>query len=46
MSEEDNMTMMTMILVVIGAATCTGWMFKLVDIIERPNRNEHRKVIY
>lgn len=44
--KEDNMTMMTISLVVIGAATCTGWVFKLVDIIERPNRNEYRKMIY
>lgn len=40
MIEEDNMTTTTMVLVVIGAATCTSWVFKVVDIIERPNRTE------
>lgn len=32
------MTTWTMLLVVIGAATCTKWVFNLVDIIERPGR--------
>ncbi len=28
------MTTSTLILTIIGAATCTGWLFKLIDIIE------------
>lgn len=28
----------TMAMVIIGAATCTGWLFKLVDLIEGPAR--------
>lgn len=30
------MTMTTAILSIIGAATATGWVFHLVDAIERP----------
>ena len=33
--KEDTMTTWTILLVVIGAATCTSWVFKLVDIIEK-----------
>lgn len=33
--KDMNMTTTTMILVVIGVATCTSWVFKLVDIIEK-----------
>lgn len=32
------MTTWTMFMVVVGAATCASWVFKLVDIIERPRR--------
>lgn len=32
------MTTSTLILTIIGAATCTGWLFKLVDLIEKPAR--------
>ena len=32
------MTTGTLLLVTIGAATCTGWLFKLIDLIERPAR--------
>lgn len=31
------MTTSTLLLIVIGAATCTGWLFKLIDLIERPS---------
>lgn len=29
------MTTWTMLLVLIGVATCTSWVFKLVDLIEK-----------
>lgn len=32
------MTTSTLLLVTIGAATCAGWLFKLVDLIEMPDR--------
>ena len=28
----------TLTMVIIGAATCTGWLFKLVDLIEGPSK--------
>lgn len=33
--KEGTMTTWTMMLVMIGAAACTSWVFKLVDIIEK-----------
>ena len=35
---------MTWFLVTVGAATVTGWLFKIIDRIERP-KNKRRKYI-
>ena len=32
------------VLVVIGAATVTGWLFKIIDAIEKPGRLFSRRV--
>ena len=36
------MTNATLFLVVIGAATVTSWLFRIVDAIERPSGRRHR----
>ena len=36
------MTNTTLFLVVIGAATVTSWLFKVVDAIEAPARRRNR----
>ena len=36
------MTNATLFLVVIGAATVTSWLFKVVDAIEAPARRRNR----
>ena len=36
------MTAPAMALVVIGVATMTSWLFKLIDAIEKPARRERR----
>ena len=36
------MTNTTLFLVVIGAATVTSWLFKVVDAIEAPDRRRNR----
>lgn len=36
------MTASAMALVVIGVATVTSWLFKLIDAIEKPARRERR----
>lgn len=36
------MTAPAVALVVIGAATVTSWLFKVVDAIERPAERRHR----
>lgn len=40
------MTTWTMLLVVIGTATCTSWVFKLVDTIERPRRKRRHTMAH
>lgn len=36
------MTNATLFLVVVGAATVTSWMFRIVDAIEAPAGRRHR----
>ena len=36
------MTNTTLFLVVVGAATVTSWMFRIVDAIEAPAGRRHR----
>lgn len=36
------MTNITLLLVVIGAATVTSWLFRIVDAIEAPAGRMHR----
>ena len=36
------MTAPAVALVVIGAATVTSWLFRIVDAIERPSGRRHR----
>lgn len=36
------MTNITLLLVVIGAATVTSWLFRIVDAIEAPARRRRR----
>lgn len=32
---------MSTFLLIVGAATATGWVFRLVDAIEHPGRRRH-----
>ena len=36
------MTNATLFLVVIGAATVTSWLFRIIDVIEAPAGRRHR----
>ena len=36
------MTAPALVLVVVGAATMTGWLFRIVDAIEAPAGRRHR----